>query len=214
MSPLYGAAYLTLYGAGGFAEFHGKSLHGFCGEGVGKAGEQDISGGGAVGFRDFRFFGNAIVEDIEDVVVVSGDYSDNGEGYAEIGVGAFDFLRSGASVHAPEGGEHHRDAQQRPRQAMCAGVVEVSVALFHLLFFFCEEVVEFLLLDDGEAEPYGCCLPEALVEAVHFFAEFVEDCFQWVVGVIAGEAVNLFVGGGHAVEYEAAQESVLGIWNE
>ena len=94
---------------------------------------------------------------------------------------------------------------------MGAGVVEVSVEFFHSLFFFGEVVVEFLLLDEGEAEPYFGDVLEVLVESLYFGSEVVKDFFEGVLGVVAGEAVKPFVGCGEGVEDEAAEESVFGI---
>lgn len=113
------------------------------------------------------------------------DCLDDGEGSVEVGVGTFDFLGDFAGVHAAEGCEDHGYAEQCPGESVGAGVVEVSIEFFHSLLFFSEVVVEFLLLDDGEGEPDLLVLFEVLVEAAYFFAEVVEDFFEWVVCVVA-----------------------------
>lgn len=77
---------------------------------------------------------------------------------------------------------------------MGAGVVEVSVEFFHSLLLFGEVVVESLLLDDGEGEPYFEDVLEVLIKSLYFGSEVVKDFFEGVLGVVAGEAVKPFVG--------------------
>lgn len=123
-----------------------------------------------------------------------GDGLDDAECGVEVGICAFYFLWDFAGVHAAEGGEDHGDAEQCPGESVGAGVVEVSVEFFHSLLFFGEVVVEFLLLDEGEAEPYCGDVLEVLVESLYFGSEVVKDFFERVLGVVAGETVEPFVG--------------------
>ena len=97
---------------------------------------------------------------------------------------------------------------------MGAGVVEVSVEFFHSLLFFGEVVVEFLLLDEGEAEPYFLNAFEVLVVSLDFCSEVIKYFLEWVLGVVARESVYPFVGGGEGVEDESAEESVFGVGDE
>ena len=54
----------------GSADTHGRSLHVFGGECIWKYRQQGRTGCGAVGFGDFDIFTMAVVEHIEDVIVV------------------------------------------------------------------------------------------------------------------------------------------------
>ena len=66
----------------------------------------------------------------------------------------------------------------------------------------------------GEAEPYFGDVLEVLVESLYFGSEVVKDFLERVLGIVAGEAVEPFVGCGEGVEDESAEESVFGVGDE
>lgn len=185
LTVLNGTAYLSLDGAERFAELNREGLHVFSIEFVREVGQQDIACCGTVGLGDFDVFCDAVIEDVEDVVVVMGDCSDDGEGDVKVCIRAFDFFGNRASVHTTQCSEGHCNAQAGTGEAVCAGVVEVSVEFLYLLLFSCEVVVESLLLDDGEDEPDFADLGKMLVEILYLSSEVVKDFLQRTVCVVA-----------------------------
>ena len=53
-----------------------------------------------------------------------------------------------------------------------------------------------------------------LVVSLDFCSEVIKYFLEWVLGVVARESVEPFVGSGECVEDEAAKESVFGIGDE
>lgn len=75
------------------------------------------------------------VQNVEDVVVVLGYDADDLHRHIEVGIGAFHALLDRTGIHQPQGGQHHRDAEEAPGKAVRAGGVAVAVEfLLHRWF--------------------------------------------------------------------------------
>ena len=87
---------------------------------------------------------------------------------------------------------------------MGAGGIEVAVEFLHTLLFVTEEVVEFLLLYEGEMEPDFWNGFKSFIEAYKLSSEVIEGLLQRAVGIVVGKSVNPLVRRGYAVEDEPA----------
>lgn len=92
--------------------------------------------------------------------------------------------------------------------------VEVAIEFLHSLFLAAEEVVELLLLDDGEVELDCWGLFKNLDEGGKLQSAAVEGLFEGCVLSTGAEAVEPLRGAVDAVEHEAAEESVFCVLDE
>ena len=73
-------------------------------------------GGVGIGYGDALW--SLPVQNVEDVVVVDGYDADDVHRHIEVGVGTFYTFLDRSGVHHPKDGQHHRDTEEAPGEAV------------------------------------------------------------------------------------------------
>ena len=207
-----GACHLPADGPQALADSFRDRLHVVRPEVSRQGGEDGLTGSGGVGIGHRDTFRPLPVEDVEDVVVVGGDDTNDGQGGFIIRIRTLGAFPDCSGIHHPQGGEDHRDAEEAPGEAVGAGGVAVSVELLHPFFLAGEEVVEFLRLRERERKPDLRRVLQPFVEGL--LSQRIEGFFQGAVAAVGGEAVQPLWRGVDAEEHEAREQAVFGIPDE
>ena len=119
--------HLPPYGPQTFPNLFRHRLH-IVGLEVARQRRQDgLAGRCRVGIGHCDALRSLPVQNVEDVVVVDGDDPDDAHRHIEVCVGTFHVFLDRSGVHHQKDGQHHRDTEKAPGEAVRAGGVAVAV---------------------------------------------------------------------------------------